>query len=404
MSGRDVERSFDEDALRVIAVAEIGPRSFERELRVSRGVVVVDTRDAEAFAAWHADPGVCRLINLPEAEVAADVRLALARLPAAAPLRLICTAGNSSRRVAALLAERGVASLSVRGGLICWSRLVEVDEVPLAGPFRVVQFRREARGCLSYLVVAGDDALVVDPGPEVEPYLAEAAARGVRITSVFDTHVHADHLSGARELADRADAVLHLPAASLLRGCRHAGRVASVADGDSIEVGAASVRVVALPGHTSDMTGLLLGELALLAGDSLFLDSVARPDLEHGDDGAAAGARELHRTLRERIAALPDATVLLPAHYPGGRVDGPVAGTLGAVRRAMPELALGEAAFVARVLEELPERPANYTEIIAVNLGPEPPGPEVAHLEVGANNCAVSAARPPSTPTPSGRP
>jgi glyoxylase-like metal-dependent hydrolase (beta-lactamase superfamily II)/rhodanese-related sulfurtransferase len=393
--GFDAGSVHERDA---VSAPEIGPRGFERELREGHQVVVIDTRDPDALTAWQIDAGARPVINVPEAEFDRDLEQALAAIPREAHLRIICNAGNSSRRVATLLAQQGIRSLSVRGGMIGWGRVVQQAEIPLDAPFRVVQFRREARGCLSYLVSAGQEALVVDPGPDVGPYIAEATAQGVRIARVFDTHVHADHLSGARELADRTGAHLHLSAAALARGCEYADRVAPVTDGDSLDFEDQTVSVVGLPGHTSDMTGLLLGEAAVLAGDSLFIDSVARPDLELGDEGAEAGARRLHQTLRERLGQLPETSLLLPAHYGGGRVEGPVVATLGLVRRRVAELALVEDEFVRRILSQMPERPANYVEIIAANLSKAPLSEESARLEVGANNCAVAI------PTRPGRP
>jgi glyoxylase-like metal-dependent hydrolase (beta-lactamase superfamily II)/rhodanese-related sulfurtransferase len=376
-------------------VPEIGPRSFERELRQGRHLVVIDTRDAAAFAGWQLDPGASALINIPEDEFTRDVAGAIGRIPRCAPLRVVCAAGNSSRRVAGLLDSHGVGSFSVRGGMIAWSRVVQHDEIALSGPIRVVQFRREARGCLSYLVFVGDEGLVVDPGPDVEPYLAEAKDRGLHITRVFDTHIHADHLSGARRLADEAGATLHLPEPALERGLRYAKRVRGVADGDTFDLGGELVRFVGLPGHTTDMTGLMLGEDALVAGDSLFVDSVARPDLEFSAGRAVESARRLHQTLRTRIGHLADATVLLPAHYAGGRIDGPVVATLSAVRREVGLLAVDEDEFVARLLAAMPDRPANYLKIIAINSGEEISAEEAARLEVGTNNCAAATPRLP---------
>jgi glyoxylase-like metal-dependent hydrolase (beta-lactamase superfamily II)/rhodanese-related sulfurtransferase len=370
--------------------AEIAPADFERELRSGEDVLVVDTRDRDAFAAWHVDSGGAPILNVPEAELVADPDAMLAGVPTDARLRVICNAGNASRRVAAALEHHSLEARSVRDGLIGWSRVLQHDEVPLAGPIAVVQFRREARGCLSYLVLAGGEALVVDPAPDVQPYLDEAARRSARIVRVLDTHVHADHLSGARELARRTGAALHLSQAALARGVRYAREVDAVADGDELRLGGEAVRVIALPGHTTDMIGLRIGDDALIGGDSLFADSVARPDLESGDAGAADAARQLHRTLRERIAPMPAETLLLPCHYAGGRLEGALARPLGDVRAAVPELALGEDEFVAQVLRAMPPRPANYLEIIGVNLGESADADAAARFEVGANNCAAS--------------
>lgn len=367
---------------------DLDPTTFEAELRAGADVLVVDTRDRAAYAAWHVDPAGVPLLNLPEAELVADPDRALAGIPADARVRVICNAGNASRRVAEALGPHVSEVRSVEGGLIGWSRVLQADEVPLAGPFTVVQLRREARGCLSYVVIAGGEALVVDPAPDVQPYIEEASRRGAQITHVLDTHVHADHLSGGRELARRTGATLHLSRAALARGLRYADEVVPVADGDAIRLGDEHVTVIALPGHTSDMTGVLVGDAALIGGDSVFADSIARPDLEAGDEGADQAARQLYRTLRERVVPLADDVVLLPCHYAGGRLSAPVAPTLAEVRAALPELELDEDGFVTQLMAAMPPRPGNYLEIIDVNLGGTVDD-AASRLEIGANNCAV---------------
>jgi glyoxylase-like metal-dependent hydrolase (beta-lactamase superfamily II)/rhodanese-related sulfurtransferase len=369
--------------------AEIDAGAFERELRTGQELAVLDVRDTDAFAAWHVAAPHATVVNLTEDAVTADPEGALAALPAEVPLRVICNVGNMSLRVVELLAGRAPDVRSVHGGMVGWSRVLQASAIPVSGAVAVTQFRREARGCLSYLLVADGEALVVDPAPTVDAYLDAAAAQGARIRRVLDTHVHADHLSGARELAGRAGATLHLSAAALARGIRYAGDVAPVKDGDVLPLGAASVTVLALPGHTSDMTGLRLGDAALVGGDSLFLDAIARPDLEVGETGSGDAARALHRTLRDRIGRLPDTMLLLPCHYAGGRRDGPLVARLGEVRAAVPELALDEDTFVRQVLADMPPRPANYLAIIGVNLGEELDADTASRLEVGANNCAA---------------
>jgi len=369
-----------------MAEHEISADAFERELREGRPVTVLDVRHADAFEAWHLDPGTGTLRRTDEA----GAEGALAGVPADAEVRVICNAGNTSGRVADALADRFPHIRSVAGGMIGWSRVLACAEIETGGPARIVQFRREARGCLSYLVESEGKALVVDPSPGIEPYLAEAARHGATVTHVFDTHVHADHLSGARELAEHTGARLHMSDRAPARGLQDAGRFATLADGDALPIGAADVRVVALPGHTSDMAGLLVDGRALIGGDSLFADSMARPDLEEGDVGAAAAARQLWATLHERVLTLPGGTLLLPCHYAGGRLAEPIAPTLDQVRAAVPELGLDADSFVRRSLANMPPRPANYLEIIDRNLG-EPMDEEMAsRLEVGANNCAVS--------------
>lgn len=369
---------------------EIPPQKFEQELRAGAPLVVVDTREPDVFDRWHVEPGRAQLVNVPIGIFRGDADSAIGGIPASRGVRVICNAGNNSLEVAQLLREHGIEALSVAGGMTAWGRVLVADEVSIGSPTRVVQLRREARGCLSYLLVSGGEALAVDPAPGIEPYVEEATARSARITRVFDTHVHADHISGARSLADATGSRLHLSSGAIARGVGYAERIDAVEDGDRIPLGSAEIRVIALPGHTTDMAGLLVDGRALVGGDSLFADSVARPDLEAGDEGAADAAETLWQTLRERIAPLPDDVVLLPCHYPGGRLDGPLAPTLGEVRRAVPRLGLGREAFVRELLADMPPRPANYLDVIAVNMGADVP--DAPSLEIGGNSCAASAA------------
>jgi glyoxylase-like metal-dependent hydrolase (beta-lactamase superfamily II) len=377
----------------VTGVPEVSAREFDVSIRGRNEVLVLDTRSPAAFAAWHVEPLQGSVVNVSEVDVRGQVGKVAHLAKEATPLYVICTAGNASRRVVGFLRERGVDAVSVRGGMAAWSALLQKDIVPLEGGLEVLQFRREGRGCLSYLVMSAGEALVVDPIRDPQPYLDAATRHAVRIAHVVDTHLHADHISGARAVADQTGAALHLSEMALSRGVRYADRVDALVDGDTLAVGSREVAVVSLPGHTTEMTGLLLGKEALLSGDSLFVDSVARPDLEHGDEGAAPAARQLHRTLQERVAHLPDSMLLLPGHYRSGRQAGPIVARLGAVRERIPELALSEDAFVASILDSLPPKPENYAAIIAINVGEDTAVAEAAGLEVGTNNCAAASER-----------
>src|SRR5262249_30572929 len=139
-------------------VEEIDPAEFERELREESGIVVLDTRRRDDFAEWHVSPATGSVVNVPAEEIDPD---AVAELGGS--VRVICAAGNTSRLIAAALNKRGIDAVGVRGGMVAWSRVLRSAEVALAGSLQVIQFRREARGCLSYLLISDGEALVVDP-------------------------------------------------------------------------------------------------------------------------------------------------------------------------------------------------------------------------------------------------
>lgn len=375
-----------------MAVEEITAQQLESEIVRREAIAIVDVRPEFEVSRWKIDANGLPFTNVPEDAIADDVEQAKTVISGIAReranVRVICNRGRASLRAAEALSEHGLPVASVGGGMIAWSRLLSPRPVDIGTPTMVVQFMREARGCLSYLVATDGEALVVDPAPTVEPYIAAARSLGAAITRTLDTHVHADHLSGARTLAEREGAALHLSADALARGLQFADRVQPLADDERIAIGTADLKVLALPGHTSDNIGVLVDGRALIGGDSLFGDSVARPDLEAGDEGALEAAGRLFDTLHERILVLDDDLTLLPCHYPGGRRSDALAPRLGEVKQNVDFLSLDREGFAAASIADMPPRPANYLNIIAVNLGAES-GPDVGGLEVGANSCAA---------------
>jgi glyoxylase-like metal-dependent hydrolase (beta-lactamase superfamily II) len=364
--------------------ATLNPAALASRLAAGEPITVLDVRD-------DATPGIdgpsASTRSLPAARVLADPASVVREL--SGPVAVVCNRGQTAGPVAHALRAHGADAAVLEGGLRGWIALLRAVPVDVrVDGLEVRQVQRPGRGCLSYLLAARGRALVVDPAPDAEFYLALAAGLGVRITDVVDTHLHADHLSGARALAERAGATLRLPAATLERDVAYDGVVEPLADGDVIDLGGVELRAIALPGHTTDMTGLMVAGRALIGGDSLFADGIARPDLQRGDpEGARAMARTLHATLHERVLTLDDETMLLPGHdHPTIRA-GAVAPTLAEVRGLVGELSIADPeTFADALVAELPPRPANYEAVIAVNAGRRPFDPE---LESGGNSCAT---------------
>ena len=165
-------------------------------------------------------------------------------------------------------------------------------------------------------------------------------------------------------------------------------------DGDEFAVGEATVEAVFTPGHTTGMTSYLIDDSLLATGDGLFVESVARPDLEEGDEGAPEAARVLYDSLQYRVLELDDDTLVGGAHVSDAAepaADGTYTASIGTLRERMAALSMDEDAFVDLVLSDMPPRPANYEKIIATNLGQRTADDEEAFtLELGPNNCAAS--------------
>ena len=225
----------------------------------------------------------------------------------------------------------------------------------------------------------------MDASLDPEIYLRMAAERGWTIRHVLDTHIHADHLSRSRGLAERAGASLWLPEQQRVHFAHQVVR-----DGTALSFGSTTLRAIHTPGHTLESTSYLVDQRWLLTGDTLFLASVGRPDLEANVDEARARAIFLHQSLR-KLFELDPRLLVLPCHTstPVPFDQAVVGDTLGTVRGAihLPEDA---AEFAESVLRRIPPAPPNHRTIVERNEAGEPPPEDPTDLEAGANRCAVS--------------
>jgi glyoxylase-like metal-dependent hydrolase (beta-lactamase superfamily II)/rhodanese-related sulfurtransferase len=354
-------------------------------LNIGRSVAVLDIRSAADRAEWaipgsiHVDAYAALKANDPHALDVAD-------LPGDRPVVTVCGAGKISLVAAEMLRVRGLEVYSLSGGMQAWSLAWNSAELRVPNSAaRVVQVRRTGKGCLSYLIGADDEAAVIDAALEPAVYQQLATQHGWRITAVLDTHIHADHLSRSRALAEQTGATLYLP---------HQERVSFAhvpsGDDDTIPIGSARLTALRTPGHTAESTSYLLDDQALLSGDTLFLNAVGRPDLHADPEAARARAHALYASL-QRVLALPRETLILPGHASAPiPFDGePLATTLAQVYAQTALLQLIEDAFVAAVLARIPPTPPNHTRIIELNEAGASVDDPIT-LEAGANRCAIA--------------
>lgn len=372
--------------------------------KIDRGerFLLLDVRNEEEFERWRVEGRhPVETMHRPYFDLIEDESL-LDSIPRdRGEILAICAKGDSSDLIAGMLRERGIPARNVAGGMVAYGQSLQPVRVPLdpeeQGRFEIWQMNRRGKGCLSYVIRSGADAVVIDSSRHIRHYEEFVEKLGARILGVFDTHVHADHISGGPALAPRHQARYFVAAGSGVE-LRHP--VKPLNDGEQIRLGGDSgvtltVRILWTPGHTPGSTSFLIGKNHLLTGDTLFVDSVGRPDL--GGQVVEWG-KMLFRTLTTTISRLPDETVILPAHYASAAEIGPdgvVSGRLGDLRRTVPELQIrSEEEFVEAMKQALKTPPAQYDDIIKVNLGLQTVPDETAtEWELGKNECAAGAHR-----------
>ncbi|MBI4635642.1 MAG: MBL fold metallo-hydrolase [Candidatus Rokubacteria bacterium] len=218
---------------------------------------------------------------------------------------------------------------------------------------------------------------MVDPQLDIEPYLEAAAEKSMRITHIFETHVQADHVSGAHRLARATGApvFLHESAEARFPHC-------DLADGDEHSMGNVWLEILHTPGHTRDGISILVTDRSrtrepwfVLTGDTLFSGGVGRPDLL-GDAAEGPLAEQLYESLHGRLMTLPDHIEVYPAHFGGAAcgkgLSGKAGSTIGFERRFNPALQrASRSEFVSWVLADLPPQPAAFAENRLRNLAGE---------------------------------
>jgi hydroxyacylglutathione hydrolase len=238
----------------------------------------------------------------------------------------------------------------------------------------IVAIDTPSLGDRTYLATDGTSALVVDPQRDIDRVLAAAAARGVAVTHVFETHIHNDYVSGGLALARWSGAAYHVNAADQVAFDR-----VGISDGDTVAVGEQMrVRVIATPGHTFTHLAYALEDVttgqavAVFTGGSLLYGSTGRPDLlgpEHTLRLAAAQSASARRL----ALTLPDPAAVCPTHGFGSfcaaspAVTGSVASTIGDEKRSNPALILSCASYVTRLVAGLDAYPAYYAHMAAAN-------------------------------------
>jgi glyoxylase-like metal-dependent hydrolase (beta-lactamase superfamily II) len=339
---------------------------------------LLDVRDTEEFSEYQI-PGS---INIPLGDL--FDQKTLAKIPKDKEIVTICPHGSRAMIASFALARAGIHSSTLEGGLTKWNQVLKPVTV-VSDPVQVIQVQKIGKGCLSHVVESDGEAIVIDPLYPFEKYIEIAKEEGFKITKIFDTHQHADHVSSARSLAKETGAKLYL---SKYEGYDYEANF--VGNNDTVEFGKTALQVIHTPGHTPGSLSFVVDEKHVFTGDILFVESIGRPDLR---DNAEEFTEELYESLHEKLLQLPHYTMVFPTHH-GQEVDSVDGAFYSTVQQSknLPWLDIQKEEFVSKVVEKTLPRPMNYRKIIAVNKGElDLKISEVPDLEIGPNRCAVDA-------------
>lgn len=362
--------------------------------------LLLDVRNQDEFERWKIEGrNPFETIHIPYFAFLENEEGNVSRIPKGKRIVAVCAKGGSSDYVANVLRDRGYDAVNLEGGMIAWGNYYRVRRLPNTGDLTIYQLIRVARGDLAYAVVSEGEGILIDPTRHTEQYTNLAEREEFRIVAIFDTHAHADHISGGPKLAkelgvpyflhpyDGIHPIDMLPATIEYEYLK---------DNFTFKFGSATLKGIHIPGHTLGNMAFLVNDRYLFTGDSIFIVSVARPDLGgRGEEWAPIHYESLYR----KLLVLPDETVVLPAHFATvsreGRADGTFFDTLGNIKRNNPReyQAKSKEEFVQFLLNTLPVFPPQYVDIKRVNAGLLVPDEEKAtELELGKNVCALAGA------------
>lgn len=367
-------------------------KELARIVLAKEEIFILDVRNETDFNDWKVEGYSVEIINIPYFDLLDGVDAALDKIPDGKKLLVVCAKEGSSKFVAEQIVEAGRSNVHyLEGGMKSWSEHLEPVKIgELKDGGALYQFVRIGKGCLSYMVLSGGEAAVIDTLRMTEVFERFAGEQGVQIKHTLDTHLHADHISGGRKLADQTGATYWLPPKDATEVTFNYEKLE---EGRDIKVGSTTICIQPIysPGHTIGSTSFIVDDLYLLTGDILFIESIGRPDLA----GLAEDwVGDLRDTLYKRYTELSQDLVVLPAHF--GKVtelgeDGRVMAKLSDLYQKNPGLNIREEdEFRRTVTENLPPQPNAYQEIRQTNMGKiTPDEDEQREMEIGPNRCAV---------------
>jgi glyoxylase-like metal-dependent hydrolase (beta-lactamase superfamily II) len=284
-----------------------------------------------------------------------------------------------------MLEQKGYNASSLQDGMKGWSLAWNTAHQSF-DDFEIWQIRRTGKGCLSYIIASNKEAIIIDASLPLEVYTQLINQNNLSVKYVIETHIHADHLSRSKEIAEYFHAPLYLPVPNKVQFGFYPINADTI-----FTIGSVVLQSIPAPGHTLESYSFYISNHILLTGDTLFTNGVGRPDLKSNVDESRQKAHLLYESLN-KLLSLPDSVIVLPAH-----TDKPVEfdntlikTTIGEAKKNIVLLQSSEEEFITSLLQKIPATPPNFLSIVEKNITGNYEGINPIELEAGANRCAVS--------------
>ena len=354
-------------------------------------VFILDVRNEKEYSDWKIEGKKVRSANVPYFDFLEENEAIYSELPKDKEIAVVCAKGGASEYVAETLIEKGYTSSSLEGGMLGWSQYYVPTTVYEDEKLKIIQINRLAKGCLSYAVISEGKGMIIDPNKEIDVYIELARTHQFKIEHVVDSHLHADHITGGPELAEKVGAPYYLSSEEAKGTNLH---IVPLERYERIQVGDIEVEILSIPtpGHTPGSTSFLIDKRFLMSGDTIFVGGLGRPDL---GGKAKEWAEDLYHTVFYKLKHLPDDCLVLPAHYADIQEineQGIVGELLGKIRENNEIMRNDDkASFTEQVASAASmEKPPNFEQILAINRGKlQVDAKKAIELEIGPNLCAV---------------
>ena len=359
-------------------------------------IVIVDVRNNKEFAKFNVEgPHPCKMFNIPYFDFMEVEEESIAKLPAGSRIRIVCAKEASAKYVAEIVHNNGFEDVGyLKGGINSWGNLLVPKLLSTSDQYDLYQFIRPGKASCSYGVVAGEQMMLFDPSRNHEFYLSFAQEKKADIVKTFETHLQADYIAGSRIISEKTGAEF-LANTGDFTGSKI--NYTELTDNSLHGFGpnGPEVKAIFTPGHTPGSTSYLIDNKFLITGDTVFIESIGRPDL---GGQAEQWATMLFNTMN-MIKEMDHQLMILPGHF----MDWEEAdeqlnfiSTLGEIIAKNSSIfdMVNVDDFITFIKDNMRPQPEEYQKIRLINANLEQVDEDEQNtLDIGKNECAATAAK-----------